>query len=354
MGIDYRRDHSFRVPRPDLTVEIGAPNACNDCHSEQTAEWALSYIREWYGKSTKSHFGTTFAQAQEADPGALPGLIRIAKDDLFPEIVRATAVSLIGNYTDNEAYEAIVSLLTDPEPIVRYYAVRHLPASSIEELTSALATLLYDPVRAVRTEAASYLAILPPGSLDETKSKLLAEVIGEYQETMYYTADFAPSRHNLGNLYGNLGDSRKAVENYIKAIEIDNVFYPAKVNLAMAYNRQGENTKAEALFRDAIKDTPDNYELFYSLGLLLAEMGKYQESADWLENAAEGMPDRPRIFYNLGLIQEYLQNFDKAEQALLKAYELDATNQQFIYAVAQFYMKAGEEEKAQRFMQMLE
>ncbi|MGD9290577.1 MAG: multiheme c-type cytochrome, partial [Desulfobacterales bacterium] len=32
MVIDYRADHSFRIPRPDLSVELGTPNACNRCH----------------------------------------------------------------------------------------------------------------------------------------------------------------------------------------------------------------------------------------------------------------------------------------------------------------------------------
>ncbi|MDX1638758.1 MAG: multiheme c-type cytochrome, partial [Balneolaceae bacterium] len=32
MEVDFRRDHSFRVPRPDLSARFGNPNACNDCH----------------------------------------------------------------------------------------------------------------------------------------------------------------------------------------------------------------------------------------------------------------------------------------------------------------------------------
>ena len=39
MGIDGRRDHSFRIPRPDLTNETGAPNACMDCHNDKDAAW---------------------------------------------------------------------------------------------------------------------------------------------------------------------------------------------------------------------------------------------------------------------------------------------------------------------------
>jgi len=354
MGIDYRRDHSFRIPRPDLTLEIGSPNACNDCHSDQTADWVMKYITEWYGKSTKSHYGSFFARAQEADPAVLHELIRIANDDLFPEIIRATSVSLIGNYSDSAAFKAIEKLLTDPEPIVRYYAVRHLPATSIEQVKSALISLLYDPVKAVRIEAAAYLAILPREELDATKRELLSDVLEEYTEAMYYTADFSPSRHNLGNLYSNRGDVNQSISNYVKAIEIDALFFPAKVNLAMIYNSTGENEKAEVLLREVVSQYPDNYDIYYSLGLLLAEMGKYEESVDWLSRAGEQLPDRARIFYNLGLILEYLQQPSEAEEALLHAYELEPYNQQFIYALAQFYTNLGKQEEGRKFTDLLQ
>ena len=32
MELDARRDHSLRVPRPDLSVKFGTPNACTGCH----------------------------------------------------------------------------------------------------------------------------------------------------------------------------------------------------------------------------------------------------------------------------------------------------------------------------------
>ena len=52
MVVDDRRDHSFRVPRPDLTVELGTPNTCNDCHTlpHETPKWAAEAVRKWYGE----------------------------------------------------------------------------------------------------------------------------------------------------------------------------------------------------------------------------------------------------------------------------------------------------------------
>ena len=44
MQVDPRRDHSFRPPRPDLSVATGSPNACNACHTDRTAAWAAESI----------------------------------------------------------------------------------------------------------------------------------------------------------------------------------------------------------------------------------------------------------------------------------------------------------------------
>lgn len=50
MNIDVRRDHYFRIPRPDLTIKYGIPNACNSCHKDKSPQWAQQAIEKWYGK----------------------------------------------------------------------------------------------------------------------------------------------------------------------------------------------------------------------------------------------------------------------------------------------------------------
>ncbi len=48
MVVDARRDHSIRVPRPDLSVAIGTPNACTQCHTDRSAAWAASAVATWF------------------------------------------------------------------------------------------------------------------------------------------------------------------------------------------------------------------------------------------------------------------------------------------------------------------
>ncbi len=73
MVVDPRRDHSIRVPRPDLTVQVGAPNACNGCHEHksQTAEWARDKIIDWYGPKRRED--PHYALAHRGRPNGATG-----------------------------------------------------------------------------------------------------------------------------------------------------------------------------------------------------------------------------------------------------------------------------------------
>jgi len=355
MGVDYRRDHSFRIPRPDLTISLGVPNACNSCHEDKSAEWSEKYIIEWYGKSRNVHYGETFAAAEDANTSSIPRLIEnsTSSDDLYPPMIRATATSLLANFADVRCYEATKFLLNDPEPLIRTTAVRAYQPASWEELKETMVPLLHDPIKSVRIEAANQLSILPKEQVDSIFMQALGEGLKEYEAAMRYTADFAPSRHNLGNFYSSTGHVDKAQLNYLAAIAIDKAFYPAKVNLAMTYNQQGKNKEAEKLFREVIAENPAEASLYYSLGLLLAEMEEFEEAAVILEQAGRLNPVRSRIFYNLGLIYQYLGDIEKNESRLLKAVQLEPTNQDYIYALAEFYARAGNKQKAELYYNML-
>ncbi|MCD4683556.1 MAG: tetratricopeptide repeat protein [Bacteroidales bacterium] len=352
MGVDYRRDHSFRVPRPDLSDQLETPNACTQCHANQSNTWAAGYLKKWYGESANPHYGIALAAGTHMLPGAFDKLLRLTTDDLYPVIVRATALSLIGeNYPDSSKI-ALKNSLKDMESLIRYTAIHHFPLSSMEDVDD-LIPLLNDPVKAVRFEVAVVLSMVPEEQFPEKSKRALQNALEEYREAMEYSADFAASRHNLGNFYNNTGDPTKAMEQYKAAIRIDNLFYPAKVNLAMIYNQQGENEKAEILLKNVVENHPEILDVYYSLGLLLAEMQKYDEAVNYLEQAGRLMPDRARVFYNLGLIYQYQNQNNKAEKALKQTLIIEPDNFDFLFALADFYVKTNQFEKAKPVAQKL-
>jgi tetratricopeptide (TPR) repeat protein len=197
----------------------------------------------------------------------------------------------------------------------------------------------------VRHEAARRLVGEPASHMTSKQKERFREILSDYEMSLYYSSDFAVGRFNLANLFMAQGKLNTAEKNYLAALSIDSLFYPAKINLAMLYNQTGRNNDAEALFKEVLTKNPDFHEISYSLGLLLAEMEKYEEAAEHLENAARGLPDRARVQYNLGRLLQHLGREDAATR-LGNALDIEPDNIDFLYTLADYYLKGGQLEKA--------
>ncbi len=134
MGIDYRRDHSLRIPRPDLSIKYDVPNACNDCHADKSYQWSEDYIKKFYGERKKFTYGSVLSAGYLQMEGADTSLIHLIQNDLYPEIVRATAIQYLTDYPNKKSQDIIKSMLDNPEPIVRESAVNAFDENNIMDL----------------------------------------------------------------------------------------------------------------------------------------------------------------------------------------------------------------------------
>jgi len=346
MGNDYRRDHSFRIPRPDLTAATGVPNACNDCHKDKTTAWSQSYILKWYGERMRPHYGETFAAAEKGDRSVIPDLILYSENELFPLMVRATAVRFLGRFNTPESNRAVELALTDPAPLVRHTAVMSYNPTDIMSYEKLMLPLLNDPVRGVRSEAAIRLSEVREERLSLPARKARRAALDEYMRINLYNADFPGGLFNLGVMYANAGDLARAEAAYRDALGIDDQFYLAKVNLATLFAQQGRPGEAEKLLRDLLRDHPELHELNSSLAMLLAEQGRYGESREFFLKAAGLMPEQTRILYNLGLLENKLGNTISAEKYLTEALNRDPGNYDYLYALVTFCLEHGKKERA--------
>jgi len=348
MGIDYRPDHSLRIPRPDLSLKIGTPNSCSatGCHDDKAVEWSVEHYTRWYGETRKAHYGEIFAKARQRSPGYGAELIRLAADGLLPVIVRATALSLLSGYPGEASMAAFQTALQDSDPLLRYTAIRHMESVSPEILLSLIAPKLYDDVKGVRVEAAVRLAAISESSLRDDDREPFRQALAEYREAMLYNADFAPQRYNLGNLAVAQGDRAAAIPLFEAALRIDDQFYPAMVNLAMELNRGGDNARAEILLRQAVSQNPHLYEIAYSLGLLLAEMNNLTDAEIYLGKAADGMPGYTRARYNQALALLKLKRWQEGAAALQKAVMAEPANEEYFVTLVNLYISSGQIDKA--------
>jgi Tfp pilus assembly protein PilF len=347
MVVDWRADHSFRVPRPDLSAEIGTPNACSQigCHDDKPLDWSIDAWRKWYGVSTKPHFGTAFAAARDGEESAREELVRLADSDLQTPIVRATAIELLTRAPSPDGLATVRNALTSAEPLIRRTAVANLPFTSLEDV-DRLAPLLADPVKAVRLATVTRLASVPLDRLKPYQLEDFELALEEYRAAMAHSLDFPSTCLNLGILESSLGNRRAAEKYFRRAIEIDDLFFPAKVNLAILLSEEHRNREAEQLLREAAGAYPDQYDVAYSLGLLLVETDQPDEAIEWLSRAAGIAPGNARVRYNLGLLLQRKGRRPEAERMLRAAVEIEPANLDYLHALADHLLRAGRSSEA--------
>ncbi|MFT5500201.1 MAG: Tfp pilus assembly protein PilF [Woeseiaceae bacterium] len=318
MGVDDRRDHSFRIPRPDLTVSTGSPNACNSCHNDNDAEWATAAIQEWYGTERPAHYATALHAAQIGAIGANDLLIESIANEQFPGLARGTALTLLrGPYSQTVA-SSIQQSLTDPDPFVRTGALRALQSLQPELRAQWAGPLLADPVRSVRIEAVRIIA--------PVRSILHLQYGAAYREAEMELIDSLhainerPEAHiNLGNHYTTSGDATAAEAEFRTALRLDPQSAQSRVNLADLYRQLDRDEDAEGVIREGLEANPDDAALRHSLGLLLVRGAQQDQALAELETAAMLQPDNARFVYVYGIGLNSLGQTDTAIEVLTQA-----------------------------------
>jgi predicted CXXCH cytochrome family protein len=302
MVVDARRDHSIRIPRPDLSAALGTPNACNACHADRTAQWAADAVARWYGPGRRPgpDWATTIAAARQGLPGTSEALAALATAPDRAPIVRATALSLFPTFAGDVTptmIKAYLGGLHDPDPLVRVAAIEALSPFGPEQRLQLLPSLLADPVLAVRVAAARSLAVVPPDQLPAGQRTDLDRALKELEAAEMASADRPESHLALGAVDAERGDAAAAEAAYRQALRLDPQFVPAMLNLADLYRALGRDGEAETLLRQAVATAPDDAAAAHAFGLLKARQGKLEDALALLRNAATLAPDDARYAY---------------------------------------------------------
>ncbi len=307
MRVDDRRDHSLRVPRPDLTQKIGAPNACNGCHSERSAAWAQAAVVRWYGtgRSSRPHYGEAIAAGRRGDSGAGARLLSVAADREVPAIARATALSLLARAPEADEH-AFALAARDPEPLVRFGAAQGAMGLPPTARLAAIGGLLRDPLRAVREEAARGLLPLPPGGLPVEAQAAFAAALAELRASLALARERPEVLLELGGIALARGELAAAEEEYRGALRLDPGFVAAYANLAEAFRLQGREADVERVLTAGIARAPRAAPLHHALGLALVRQGRLAEAIAPLRRAAALAPDEARFAQVLDLAEREL------------------------------------------------
>jgi len=355
MQVDPRRDHSFSIPRPDVSKKWNVPNACNKCHEDKTSVWAITAMNTWYGEQwqKKPSIAEIISSARLGKTEAITPLINLIKSSKQADIIRATGLDLLLNY-GSVGLDTYLASLSDQSALIRRTALQGLENLPVEQKFKAVIPLLNDSVQGVRIEAARLLAPLPKKLFTQKQWQQLAKMLNAYKAAQMALADHREGHLNLGNLYASQGQSKLAIQAYRQSIQLDSYFFPSYSTLANLYYAMGDQQQAVLTFKEGLNFIPESGSLHYSLGLLLVEQQQFQIAAGHLEKAAVLMPNQAAVHYNYGLLLQKINKRAESEKAILKAYKLAPNNQRIINALIIFYQQEKQPKKAEKFIKMLQ
>jgi len=355
MVVDPRHDHSMRIPRPDLSVKLGTPNACNNCHDDKDAAWAAAQVTTWY-EDTPTGF-QRYAQAlhdgRQETPGVGTDLATLIRNTETPAIARATAIARIGPYLSAATIDVLPLALSDDNPVIRAAAVAELEYVPAEIRVRLAFPMLEDPVRAVRIETARVLASIPGGELPRDQQALLERSLQETISSQQAMAERPEAQTNLGGLYAALGENEKAVAAYKTATDLNPVYVPGYVNLADLYRAQGKETEAEKVLRQAARVNPENADVHHALGLSLVRQKRAAEGIGELRLASTLNPDNARYIYVYAVA---LNSTGKPEQAIMVlqgAHNRYPNNRDILSALIAFHRDRGNQDAARTYAEKL-
>jgi len=360
MDLDFRHDHSFRVPRPDLSVKWGTPNACSSCHVKdridqvpeakrselgeyadwltaaeqgdqeiadlirETDKWCEQANEKWYGTSDKRapHFGEAIAAIRSGDPAGIEQAIALAMqvDPMTPAIARATALDELAMAGEPRAIKIASDLVVNPteHPLVRAAAVRTVALANAATAKRVLLPLLNDSARLVRNEAAQLLATAGLyGSLTASERAQVDLALREVEASLMTTADRGGAHLQWASLCEQRGRIPDAIKAYETAIRVEPNMAGARTNLASLLDSiasQGDDrarVKAEQLRREELpllaRDAslaPDNPTVQYRYGLSLYLSGDIAAALGKLQRSVELDPDNEDYQLALRLLKE--------------------------------------------------
>ncbi len=344
MAVDARRDHSLRIPRPDLSTQLGTPNACTGCHLnpenvaaekrerlplyqdwlqaaragdievqselERVNAWCDAACDQWYGETRRrdEHFGIAIAAGQKGETNAREQLIRLLgrRGAEAPYIARATALQVLMEVDSTAAAAEAVKAMADEHPLVRSTAAEVLLGSeSPTQSVSLLEKALTDPVRCVRTEAARNLLQFPQNMWSSSAGSAFRDALAELVNGLETNNDRAGAHMALGILASLQGRRQQAITHYETAIAVEPLATGARSNLAALLEEnlppQGaeqassplkqeierlRNAELPLLGRDAAL-LPDAAPLQFRYGSALYLAGNKQDALVYLKKAAE-------------------------------------------------------------------
>lgn len=344
-----RSDHSMRPPLPEVSAEVGSPDACILCHKGKHAKWAAGFVSKWHPDDKRRKMelqrARFIAAARKGDWSRLPDMLAFVTDPKQNEIFAGGLIRLLATCNADRKWPVLLAALKMPSPLVRARAAEALGNHQTPEIIAALVVATRDEYRLVRVRAAGSLAGYPLEYLSGNDRASVRKAAVELENSLKSRPDDSASHYNLGNYHLSWRRYEEAVAEFETAVKLRPDSLPPLVNAAMAFNALGQNEKAEASLRRALQLEPTNTVVNLNFGMLLAEMGKMKEAEQAFRTVLKTDPRSAQAAYNLGVLVAS-NRLDEAIGFCRTAFESNLREPKYGYTLAFYQHQKGDTDGA--------
>lgn len=329
MQRDLRHDHSFSVPDPLLSKELGIPNACNECHGDKNIEWAISKVDEWYGdkmdrprrhRARLLHRARMVANGSSTDPDGWQDLISWLEEEVNPMWEAILTGALAAWPEAEKVLPYLLEALGHEEELVRLQAVRALgPDLAWIFSTTGQGVDFFDPARAIRVEAGLAL-----GPLLRAESTLVSEVV----EFLEHNHDQPPGAASYSTWLIDRGQYQPAVDELARALSWDDSQPVLHEAYAAALDAAGHSEQATKRADYITRRWPEYANGWFMLALAHGANQDWVAAEQAIGSCLTLAPDFARGWYNLAIIHLEKGNREAARGACERAFGLDPNDRE--------------------------
>ena len=159
----------------------------------------------------------------------------------------------------------------------------------------------------------------------------------------------------LAEIYEAEGGMRKAIDEYVQAIDIHKRDYDSYYKIAKLLNVLDKQDEAAQMLNNLLKKKPDYYQATVLLGDILIDKEMYKEAANVYQEGLRYSPISYELNYNLGLVYTMLNDFESAKICYEKAAQINSFSYNSKYALAEIALIYKEIDEAKSyFLQAIE
>ena len=377
MAVDQRHDHSFRVPRPDLSIRTGTPNACTACHIDETKlsdnadrrplkqylDWIiaaengneevakelkrvnaemLAAVTKWYPTETSPPKTQYYEDLAIGLSGETDVLARLAQDATAPSFIRSSAI--LASEQNRDSFDAALKLVEAAEPQLQVAAIRRLMGllgsfpEQAEEAFRAVLPSLSDSSRQVRLEAVRFAMSVPPEVRDRLASAsqrtAFSKSLKEYEDSLRLNQDRPGGQMILGNFFEQTQQFDRAQRAYQRAIELNDSMAGPRSRLATLIEQRIATNASQGIDQTALAKRIATYR---------------QEDHELLRRdlkLSEALPENHSIHFRFAMSCVLVKDYPLAKEHLLECLKQRPEDENYLYTASAVFSQTGDREQA--------